>query len=238
MNIALIFAGGTGQRMNSASSPKQFLNLHGKPILIYTLECFDSNEEIDEIVVVCLDGWIDYLEKKIQQFGISKVSAVIPGGETGFKSIQNGIFYLGERYEKETTVLIHDGVRPLVSDETIGKCVASVAQHGSAITVSPAIETIMTGHGGTVNAILNRSDTLIARAPQCFALGDILNAHRQAESEDREDFIDSASLMTEYGASLHYVEGNIDNIKITTPADFYIFRAMVDAHENAQIFGI
>lgn len=238
MNIALVFAGGTGQRMNTASSPKQFLNLHGKPIIIYTLEQFEANEEIDAIVVVCLEGWIDHLKKKIRQFGLAKVTAIIPGGETGFKSIQKGVLYIGEHYDGDSVVLIHDGVRPLVDQETIRDCIDSTHRFGSGIAASPAIETIMVQKDDSVDTIIDRSNAFIARAPQCFILKDILQAHEKAIEDGRDDFIDSVSLMIDFGHKPHIVQGNSDNIKITTPSDFYTFRALIDARENAQIFGI
>lgn len=238
MNIALIFAGGTGQRMNTKSSPKQFLELHGKPIIIYTLEQFESVESIDLILVVCLESWIPFLEKKVKQFGVSKVAHIIPGGKTGFESIHRGITYLNKMYDGDSIVLVHDGVRPLISKTTIEDCVNAARRHGSAITVNSAIETIALENNRMISQIIDRSKAYIVRAPQCFILSDIADAHQKAALEQRADFIDSASLMAAYGYDLHIVSGNEDNIKITTPSDYYIFRAIVDARENAQIFGI
>ena len=239
-NVALIFAGGTGQRMNTKTLPKQFLELHGKPIIIYTLEIFDRIEEIDGIVVVCVDGWHDYLRKMLKKFGIEKVRLIVSGGETGQDSICNGIYAIAEQWPEDTTVLIHDGVRPLIDRETILSCIDCVREKGNAITVAPAVETvaIMGEEPGIVGQVLERKRCGTAKAPQCFVLRDLLQAEHRAEQEGRHDFIDTASMMSTYGHKLYSVEGKSINIKITNPTDFYIFRAISDAMENSQIFGI
>ena len=238
MNCALIFAGGTGQRMNSKTRPKQFLELHGKPIIVYTLEQFEGHPNVDEIVIVCLESWIPFLEKLVARYDLSKVTAVVPGGKTGQESIFNGLIALSERCPDDALVLIHDGVRPLVDEETIAGCIKCASEHGSAVTVVPAIETIVKQDAGRITEVIARKDACNAKAPQCFRLGDIMSAHRRSQADGLADFIDSASLMRHYGAELYTVEGKPDNIKITTPSDFYMFRAMVDERENSQIFGI
>lgn len=238
-NIALIFAGGTGKRMNSKAIPKQFLELHGKPIIVYTLEIFQNHEEIDAIVVVCIKTWIDHLKKLIEKYQLSKVITVVAGGSTAQKSQYNGLKAIEENIEldKETIVLIHDGVRPLIDEETISKNIKSVKKNGNAITTTPAIETVIVAENEKLIEALDRSKLRIAKAPQSFRYKDIIEAHNRAIKEGLE-FIDSASLMQHYGAELHLVEGKPENIKITTPSDFYIFRAMIDARENSQIWGL
>lgn len=237
-NIAVIFAGGTGKRMNTKSKPKQFLELHGKPILVYTLEQFNNHIEIDGIVLVVLEEWITYCQKLVEKFRLDKVKAIVAGGDSALSSQKNGLLKAQELYAKDSVVLIHDGVRPLVNEETISKNIASVKQYGTAITVTPAIETItIKNETGEVGQIIERSKCELARAPQSFYLKDILAAHRNAEGDGLQ-FIDSASMMKHYGHSLYTVEGSPENIKITTPSDFYIFRALVDARENSQIFGV
>ena len=239
MNIAVIFSGGTGQRMNTKTKPKQFLELHGKPILVYTLEQFQQCEGIDAIVLVMLKSWIPYTEDLLEQYRLSKVRAVVPGGDTGQESIFKGINKAHELFSDDSIVLIHDGVRPLIDIETIEKCIECAEKNGNAITVSPATETVaLMDNEGSVGRILPRKQCQMAKAPQCFVLRDIYNAHLKAQSENKEDFIDSASLMQYYGTTLKTVIGPSENIKITTPGDFYIFRAISDARENSQIFGL
>ncbi|MCI8366241.1 MAG: 2-C-methyl-D-erythritol 4-phosphate cytidylyltransferase [Eggerthellaceae bacterium] len=238
MNYALIFAGGTGQRMNTKTRPKQFLELHGKPIIIYTIEAFENHPDIDGVVVVCLEAWIPFLRKKLEHYDISKVIDVVPGGATGQESILNGLRALEMHVGRDHNVLVHDGVRPLVSAETISGCVESLERNGNAISVTPAIETIVQEEDGAVTQIIDRSACRMAKAPQCFCIGDLLDAHGRAKEDGIDSFIDSASLMRHYGHTLHTVETGSENIKITTPSDFYVFRAFVDARENSQIFGL
>lgn len=237
----MIFAGGTGQRMNTKTRPKQFLELHGKPIIVYTLEAFDQHLEIDGIIVVMLESWIDYTADLVRRYGLDKVKKIVPGGSSGQESIYNGLKAASEIYGKDDIVLIHDGVRPLVDEETITANIRSVEERGTAITVTAAIETItMKDETGAVGTIIDRSQCELARAPQSFRLGQILDVHKRARQEEDggKGFIDSASMMKHYGYKLYTVEGKPENIKITTPSDFYIFRAMVDARESSQIFGI
>ena len=238
MNVAVIFAGGTGQRMNTKTKPTQFLELHGKPILIYTLELFQQAPSVDGIVLVVLENWIPYSMELVERYRLTKVKAIVPGGETGQDSIFNGLAKAHELYPDDSVVLIHDGVRPLINVETIEKSIQNTIKNGCSITVSPAIETIalMTSEG-SVGDILPRGSCQMAKAPQSFILGEIYNNHVTARKEGKTDFIDSASLMQYYGKKLYTIIGPAENIKITTPADYYIFRAIIDARENSQIFG-
>lgn len=242
MNIGVIFAGGCGTRMNTKSKPKQFLDLKGKPIIIYTIELFDNHPQIDGIVVVCIESWIPYLKKMIRKFEITKVVRIVPGGNSGQESIYNGLCaaedFTKEKNEQNSIVLIHDGVRPLITEETITANIAKVKECGSCITTVPAIETVIVdNHDGTL-AIPKRSDCLMARAPQSFYLKEILGAHRRSQAEGKTDFVDSCSLMSHYGYKLGLVQGPMENIKITTPTDYFVLRAMLEVHENQQIFGI
>ena len=241
MNIPVIFAGGSGTRMNTKSRPKQFLDLNGKPIIIYTIELFDNHPDIDAIIVVCLESWIPFLEKMLKKFEINKVVRVISGGTTGQDSIYKGLcaaeVFAYEHNDENPIVLIHDGVRPLITDDTITENIAKVKDCGSCITCVPAIETVIVDqHDGSL-VIPKRSDCMMARAPQSFYLKDIIGAHRKSQQEDKCDFIDSCSMMSHYGHKLGIIIGPMENIKITTPTDYFVLRAMVEVHENQQIFG-
>ena len=239
-HVALIFAGGTGTRMNSKTKPKQFLELNGKPIIIHTIEHFEYHEQIEAIVVVCIEGWIPYFINLLERYNIKKVKWVVPGGANGQESIYNGLEKLHEVYRDEPVgVLIHDGVRPLINEQLISDNIASVEERGNAITVTNAIETIITtDENKKIDNIIDRTKCSLARAPQSFVLQDIYGVHRKAIEEGRHDFIDSASIMRHYGYELFCVDGPTENIKITTPSDFYVFRAIYEAKESSQIFGI
>lgn len=242
MNIAVIFAGGVGKRMNSFATPKQFLKLHGKEIIIYTLEKFNECPDIDAITIACIEDWIPYLKYCIKQYGIHKVKSIVPGGRDGQESIYNALKAANSFADDKSIVLVHDGVRPLIDVKTITANIQCVQQHGNAITVAPAIETIIQidearQKGDKIKSITDRSCCFLARAPQSFYLDDLLSAHENAVREQKRDFIDSASLMKHYGWDLFIVNGPNENIKITTPADYYAFKAYYEANENSEIFG-
>lgn len=241
MNYALIFAGGVGSRMNTKAKPKQFLEISGKPIIIRTIEYYEENQNIDSICLVCVAEWIEYTYKLLEKYNIKKVRWILPGGKTALESQHKGLEKISSECgcEKEDVVLIHDGVRPLISNELIDNCIESVLKYGSAITVSPAIETIVcTDNNDMIESTISRDKCKLARAPQAFFLKDIINVHNKAISDGKHSYIDSASLMMAYGYKLHIVDGPSENIKVTNPSDFYITRALLDARENSQIFGI
>ncbi|MBR4027348.1 MAG: 2-C-methyl-D-erythritol 4-phosphate cytidylyltransferase, partial [Lachnospiraceae bacterium] len=184
-------------------------------------------------------SWIDYCKTLIDTYHIDKVVSIVSGGNTGQESIYNGLKKANELYSEDSIVLIHDGVRPLIDRNTISNAIICVKENGSAITVSPAIETVVIKQTeDKVEQILNRKSCHHAKAPQCFILKDIFEAHNKAKKEQKNDFIDSAFLMQYYGYELHTIEGTSENIKITTPSDFYMFRAIVEAREISENFNI
>ena len=240
MNIGIIFAGGVGKRMNSRVKPKQFINVYGKPIIIHTLEIFENHDEIDAIVVACLDSWIPYLKELLAKFNIHKVVKVVPGGASGQESIYHGLVAAEEIAGGERSiVLIHDGVRPLIHAKTISDNITCVKEHGSAITSVKVKETVLVvSEDNSIDNVPKREDTRLARAPQSFYLDEIIAAHRRSMEEGLPGFIDSCSMMQYYGKKLYLIEGPQENIKITTPDDFYTMRALLDAKEDAQIYGL
>ncbi len=240
MNYALIFAGGVGSRMNSKARPKQFLEIHGKPVIVHTIEHFEHHDEIDGICVVCVSDWIDYMNDLVDKYRLKKVKWVVEGGKTALDSQLNGLNKIKENIgEDKAAVLIHDGVRPLINETLISDCIRSVEQYGNAITIAPANETIVQiDENGMIVSTIKRSDCRLARAPQAFWLSDIIKVHNQSISDGNHDYIDSASMMIAHGYKVHTVDGPTENIKVTNPSDFYICRALLDAKENTQIFGI
>ncbi len=240
MNIALIFAGGTGTRLNSKTRPKQFLELNGKPIIIHTLEYFEDAPSIDAVCVVCLESWIPYFRDLVKRFNLQKIRWVVPGGNSGQDSIFKGLsaVFEDESVPKDSIMLMHDGVRPLISVKTVEDVIACARENGNAVTVTSAYETIITvDENENVEDVVDRKRAKLARAPQAFRLNDIHAAHIRAR-EENFDAIDSATLMRHYGHKLFTVEGPVENIKITSPSDFYIFRAIYEARENSQIWGL
>ncbi len=239
MNRVLIFAGGTGQRMTNASVPKQFLNIHQKPIIVHTIENFQQSPDIDSIVVVCLESYMGQMVDIIKKYGLTKVESVVAGGASGQQSIFNGLKELVRLHglNSDDLVLIHDGVRPVVDQETISANIIAAKQYGNAITVSKSVETILLlDDDYCVSDIMDRNYCNKAQAPQTFFLKDIYAVHNIAIAEGKQDaFIDSASIMHHYGVHLNTVAGPINNIKITTPMDYYLYKAILDAKEDEQL---
>lgn len=224
MNTALIFAGGIGSRMGS-ETPKQFLEWNGKAVIIHTINVFERHPGIDEIVIACKEDWIDYTKELILKEGIRKVVSIVPGGKTALDSQYNGLKEIKRLHPAEkTVVLIHDGVRPLLDADTVQRNIDTAWAYGNAITVTKAIETVIKiDNEGAVEEILDRDFCRMAKAPQSFLLDEILCVHEKAIRDGKHDFIDSASMMMHYGCTLHTVMGMPENIKITTPSDYYMF---------------
>lgn len=238
MNVAVICAGGQGNRLYHYSRPKQFLEYRGKPVLIYTIEVFQRISKIDGIIVVCLKDWIPYLKSLLEKYHLNKVVDVVPGGETGQDSIYWGLECASKHYADDIMVLIHDGVRPLVQEKTILECIEVANQEGNCVVCVPAMETIVVRQADGTMAIPDRSSSLLARAPQCFRLKDLLEVHRKAREEHIHNFVDTCTMMHHYGHEFHTILGTNENIKITTPSDYFMFRSIMKSREEESVFGV
>ena len=235
MNIALIFAGGIGQRMKNII-PKQFVKVNEKPILLYTILNFEDHEEIDAIAVVCIESWLDELRNIIKSEGITKVKWIVAGAQTGQQSIYNGLKAIYDEVSRpnEVIVLISDGVRPVVSKEIISNNIECVKKNRTSVTVYPVPETIV--ELDTLGCIYNipvRKQCFLSKAPQGFYLSDIMDAHNKSIAENRFDCTNSAELMRRYRHALFTVPDSEENIKITTPLDIKIFKAILDEEKNS-----
>lgn len=240
MNYAAILAGGTGQRMSTKAKPKQFLELYNKPIIIYTLENFERNDNIDKIVISCVQGWEEYLQKLIIQFDIKKVAKIVTGGKDSHESRLKALEAIKEDgISEEDIVLVHDGVRPILSQKVISDNIESVKTYGNAITCVKFSETpVNISDTGDIECVLERNPMYIARSPQSFYVNEIHNALVAATDMSDEIKIDCCSPMIALGNKLHIVYCEADNIKITTPADYYIFKALTDLKESQNILGL
>ncbi len=225
---ALIIAGGKGVRTNQ-DIPKQFINIDNIPILVYTLNAFQQHPEVDEILVVCIDGWHEILRAYARQFGISKLKQVIPGGSTGQESIRNGIMELKKHHDGEDIVLIHDGIRPNVSQEIISGCIAQCRLSGSAITVIPCAEAMLLrqDEGGSSKEVVDRECLARTQTPQAFPLKKLLWAHEEAEKRGITNSVATCTLMIELGEEVCFCAGSEKNVKITTVEDIEIFKALL-----------
>ncbi|MDD6637414.1 MAG: IspD/TarI family cytidylyltransferase [Lachnospiraceae bacterium] len=240
MNIAIIFAGGSGVRMG-AGVPKQFLEINGKPIIIHTLQLFQYHDQIDKIYISVLKDYVSYMNELVDEYRLKKVAAVIPGGETAQDSIYNALKKAEEENSEDSIVLLHDGVRPFVSYDVIADNIKGVKEHGNAITCTSCYETILLSKDGDqVDSVPYRKETFAAQAPQSFYLKDIIAAHDvvRARPERYENMVDACTILKSQGLDVHMIPGNRGNIKVTTPEDVYMYRALLQYKENEQAFGL
>ena len=240
MNLAVIFAGGSGVRMG-AGVPKQFLEINGRPILIHTLSLFQDHEEIDKIYLAISKDYIRYVQYLLEEFHIDKVAGIAEGGETAQDSIYNALRLAQEENPGDSVVLIHDGVRPFIDYDVISKNIDSVHTWGSAITCTQCYETILISKdASTVEELPLRKESYSAQAPQSFYLQDILKAHESIRKRESryENMVDACTIYRALGKQPHMVMGNRGNIKVTTPEDVYMFRALLQYRENEQAFGL
>ena len=235
MNIALIIAGGVGQRTNQ-DIPKQFINVNDKPVIIYTLEAFQNHKEIDAIEVVCLDGWHDILSAYAKQFNITKLNKIISGGENGQASIRNGVYSISESFSSDDIILVHDAIRPMISEEIISDCIKVCKEYGSAITSIPCAEAMLyTTDKMQSDKIISRDELIRTQTPQAFSVGKLKAAHEEALRRGITNSVASCTLMIELGEKVYFSKGSEKNIKLTTADDFEIFRALLTA-KNAEWF--
>lgn len=226
MVTAMIFAGGVGARMKSAEIPKQFIEVDGKPIIIRTLMNFQLHTQVDEIVVSCLESWIDKLKDLVLEYGITKVKAIVPGGENGHGSIHNGLVKINETALPDDIVLICDGVRPLLTEKLISDCIATARAYETAVPVTPSIDSVLeSADGKTCKRSLPRKEMFITQAPQGYTMRKIMWAHDEAERRGITNPISSSELLIELGEEVHIFIGERENIKATTPEDLRFLRS-------------
>lgn len=228
MNIALVLAAGSGTRMNN-EQPKQFIMVKDKPLFIYSVETFQKNKDIDAIVIATSNEYIDYVQNKCEQLLMSKVKAVIEGGETRQASVYNGLKQIEKMISSpKDLVLIHDSARPLVSQRIIDENIALAKQYGAVDTVIPASDTIVKSMDEeTLGDILNRSELYQTQTPQTFEFGIIKDAHEKALKEKVPNVTDDCKLAMLYGTKVYFVKGDKFNFKVTTPEDLDLFKALV-----------
>ncbi|MFG6333281.1 MAG: 2-C-methyl-D-erythritol 4-phosphate cytidylyltransferase [Lachnospiraceae bacterium] len=233
--IALIIAGGSGQRMHQ-DIPKQFLNVYDKPVIIYTLEAFQRHPCIDGIVVVCVEGWIQILEAYCRQFGITKLESIVPGGENGQDSIRAGVGDIASRHEPVDLVLIHDAIRPLVSEEIISDCIRVARQYGNAVSVVPCTSAMLcTRDGESSDEQISRDNLKVTQTPQCASVETLVKAHREALERGITNTVATCTLFIELGRRLHFSLGSEKNIKLTSVDDLEIFEALLNARKAEWI---
>jgi 2-C-methyl-D-erythritol 4-phosphate cytidylyltransferase len=242
MNIAILFAGGVGRRMGSyRSTPKQFIEVGDKPVIIHTLEYFQAHRDIDAIYIACVGEWIGHMEKLVGQWGMTKVRRIVEGGETAQHSIYNALTAAREECGGESIALIHDGVRPFITERLISDVIESVRNFGSAITCTPSYETVIISlDEQNIIDVPPRKNMHSAQAPQAFPLDDIIEAHDEIRkiNPQYEDVVDACTIYHLLGRKVHMVAGNRGNIKITRPEDVYMLKGLFEYRRGEEILGI
>ena len=242
MNIAIIFAGGIGQRLNNGenSTPKQFLKINDKPIIIRTLELFQTHKDIDKIYISIHPDYYEYMQELVKYYYITKTVGMVNGGKTGQESIYNALKLAQKENPQDSIVLIHDGVRPNITEEVITKNIECTKKNGNAITCTSCFETILIYENGiNPEHVPYRKDTYAAQAPQTFHLGEVIEAHEitRKTNPNYTDIVDTCTLYKTLNKKTFMVKGNRGNIKITTIEDLYILRALIRYKEDLEAFG-
>lgn len=235
MNIALIIAGGVGNRMGQ-DIPKQFINVYDKPVIIYTLETFQKHPNIDEIYVVCLEGWHDILQAYAKQFGITKLRGIFKGGSTAQESIRNGVMEI--KANDDDIIIIHDGVRPLVDDFVLSDVIAKANEYGNAVTSMPYNEQIFVKKDESSTVQYIPRDTLRrVSTPQAYRYSKLVWAYNKAFSENIG--IGSSgytnTMMVDLGETLYFAAGSDRNIKLTTKDNLEIFKAYLKMEKDGWL---
>ena len=239
MNIAIVFGGGVGSRFSKDGTPKQFVELYGKPIIIYTLENFSKNSLIDEIVIPCVEGWTDKLKRLVERFDIRQRCHIIPGGATSHESRLNALQYVHENLEGAEVVVLHDAVRPFVTQEEISATIEGAKEYGSSATYVPLSETpAQTLDYNCVSEVSPRSNFILLKAPQAFRFDLAYKAHVTGKDLPEDVLVDASTLMSHLGYDVHLVRSTYENIKITNAKDYFIFKALVDAIRYESVFGL
>jgi 2-C-methyl-D-erythritol 4-phosphate cytidylyltransferase len=217
-NFVIIVAGGSGSRMGT-QIPKQFLELCGKPVLMHTIQVFHDFDPESKIILVLPEDQQSFWKGLCLKHSFSLQDQVVSGGKTRFHSVQNGL----SQIDGEGIVFIHDGVRPLVSKKTLERCLATAQKNGNAIPVLPVNESLRKQEGN-LNISVDRSQYFSVQTPQTFRSDQIIKAFEQ---EFDPAFTDDASVAENAGFPIYLVEGNRENIKITTPIDLNVAEAFL-----------
>ena len=233
-NIALILAGGTGNRMHQ-DIPKQFINVYDKPIIIYTLEGFQKHPQIDAIEVVCIDGWHEVLRAYAKQFNITKLKWIVSGGSTGQESIRNGVYNLEGKCSENDIIIIHDGIRPLVDEEVLTDVILKCEKHGNAVTSMPYNEQIFViGDEKSTTKYIPRETLRRVATPLAYRFGKLLWGYKKAFAEgigiNKTSYTNT--MMVELGERLYFARGSDKNIKLTTKDDLDLFKALLKAEKD------
>lgn len=234
MNIAIILAGGFGRRVGQ-DIPKQFINIYDKPLLIYTLESFQRHPQVDAIELVCIDGWHDMVRAYAKQFYIDKLKWIVSGGETAQESIREGVYFLEGKCNDNGTVIIHDGIRPLVDDSVLTDVIMKCEKYGNAVTALPYYEQIFLADDEiSTTKYIPRETLRRVATPQAYKFDMLDKAYREAYEKGVGIYgaAYTNTMMVELGHRLYFANGSDKNIKITTKDDIELFKAYIKMEKD------
>lgn len=226
MNIGLILAGGVDPRFQM-SIPKQFVIVENRPIIVYTLQAFQKHPEIDRIVVSCLCGWKEMVQAYAKQFNIGKLVRIVDGGSNAQESIRLGVEWLKGQCKPDDLVIVHDAIRPLVTDDLISDSIRECREYGMGVAAVRSMDTIMlTQDGLTGKENIFRDSIRRIQTPQTYRLDYLDTMHKKAKEQGVSQCVDNNSMLTRLGETIHFSKGSDFNIKINTVEDVEMFKAL------------
>ena len=226
MNVALIMAGGVGERTHQ-DIPKQFLNVYDKPVIIYTLEAFQKHPDVDTIMVSCISGWEEILWAYAKQFNMNKLRWVIKGGETGQETAYNGAVALKDVCGDDDIIIQHDSIRPMVSADIISDCIVKAKKYGTGLAAMRCQETIIrTKNGMFGNENIERWEIMRVQTPQAYKYSKYLWVHEEALRRGITNAVYTNTIMVDLGETVYFSLGSDRNLKITTLEDIDMFKAL------------
>lgn len=234
MNIAMILAGGTDSRFQM-SVPKQFVNVYNRPVIVYTLEAFQKHDEIDAIMVSCLDGWQEMVRAYAKQFNITKLKWVIPGGRDGQASARNGILVLKEKCHDDDVVILHDSIRPFVSEDIISDSLKVCRVHGMGVAAVRTMDTIMKTQDGLMGTeSISRYAIIRIQTPQAYRMDKLWDVHEKAIERGITGEVDTNSVISRLGEPVYFSKGSDLNMKINTVEDVEMFKALYKMRQETE----
>lgn len=236
VNVAIILAGGVGSRVG-LGTPKQFVNVLGKPVLVYTIEKFQNHPEIDGIEVVCVRDYIEELKQLLTAYRLDKVHWIAEGGTTFQKSVENGIKNLHEKCTKNDIILVHYGASPFVEEEIITDAIRVCSERGNCTSANPIYTLLGSNDDGEKSSQwVDRDKIMGLNSPQCFAFGYAEWLYQEAEKQGILEQVEphTTSLMYRMGQTIYFSKGTQANIKITTKEDLDLFEGYLLMKERRK----
>ncbi len=232
-NVAVFLAGGKSTR-NMQNIPNQFINVLGKPVIVYSLEAYQRHPAIDDIYVVCLKDWESILSAYAKQYNISKLRGIIQAGKTGILSVKSGVEKIREKYEDNDIIIFQESTRPLITEEMISKLLNACLRNGSAVTCEPMEEYVQfelnneSIEASQHSTYLNRNRIVTIQSPEAYRFETVTEAFKKADSKGHKyEETCFAMLLYNIGYELHFYEGAHNNIKVVRQEDIAILNALL-----------